>query len=321
MSNSSYTPGSSPLRALALTASLGILWCGLLAYLILVVPRHEKLFIEHRLALPPITEEIIEISRRLVKYWYAALGIIVLLCFGVCALFLANRRSLGWKSWSVWFLLAALPVAGVAVAWMNVAFVPVPFRVVPNGKRHFEARLQSLMESPDLQNQWHGRLAQFDVPQADIDVFLFFLDPLWDKDQRLRQDVSKMYCRRLAALDAATIADWQAEFARAHGSKPRGVDVACLFIQHDRLFTDGVVNPDESLLLKKRLQKVPMPAIIAWRDLISNGLVQGPPTIGIGGLRTDAAFDLIRRDELFLDGRWEAVVFESMCADAQARAD
>jgi hypothetical protein len=65
-------------RSVLLGGLLGVLWLWfcLLATLIFVVPKYEKTFAENRMAIPRITEWIIEIARWCVKYWYVVVVMI-----------------------------------------------------------------------------------------------------------------------------------------------------------------------------------------------------------------------------------------------------
>jgi hypothetical protein len=296
---------------------------GLVAYLIFVVPERERALIDNQMAISPMAEWIIDASRRCVKYWYGAVGILFLMLIGTGALFLANRRSLHWLNWIAWLLLAALPITGLVVVWVYLPQLPTPFRLTPNGQLHSDARLKSLMAAPEIEREWQRQFARFDVNDVHLAVFLFFLDPLWDEVQQIRPDVSQIYCGRLAVLDDAIIADWRAAFAKSIEVKPNAATIASLLIQHDRLFVDGVFNHREAQFLKTRMQNVPGTATDSWRELGARRLVPQLEAIGSANSRMQAIMDLIRRDELFLNERWQPDAFRSLCdrAAAQNRAD
>jgi hypothetical protein len=310
---------ATPLRAVLLTGVLGLSWCGLLAYLVLVVPQHEKAFIEHRMRIPPSTEWAIAISRWCVKYWYVAIWVAGVLCLLAGAVMLANRRSFGWKTWCAWLLLTALPLFGVAVAWQVVAQVPVPFREVPKGEIHADARAAALAANPAIEKGWRVHFAKLGFEDVVLDQYLIRVDPLWDQDQQIRPEVSKVFCDRLALLDAATLADWENEFGKATElGKPGPASVASLLIQHDRLFAGGALNQDEARLLKQRLRVLPQAAFKQWEELGMDGKVETMPFVSLY-FGDNVAMDLIRRDELFLNGAWQAGTFQALCDRARSR--
>lgn len=229
------------------------------------------------------------------------------------AMLTANQRRLGVGRCTTWLLLAGAPIAGLGVSWQYVGQLPVEVALVADGERYFESRTAALSAAPEIEAEWRTRLTRFGRPPESDSVrnYLIWLDPLWDRDQRIRPDASRLFLDRLEKLDAATIAASLDDFATAIGYKPNAAEIATLFSQHDRLFSSNSLQREELKLISARLREIPKLTIEEWGRAFSGKALMIPAVES--SYDPSVAMDLVRRDELFLNGHWAPFAFQAMC--------
>jgi len=319
----------SPWLAIFLIGLIGALWCAPVIYMIFVVPGQERIFINHKMKVPQITEWVIFASRWCVKYWYVLALAIGPGLLGLGALIWVIRPHAGLRRWHRLPLLslAGIPVASFVIIWQAMA-VPVPVRIIRLGELHRDKRLAALQAAPQVTAAWRDQMAkttgdpQFPMRVDDLDQYLIDLDLLWDERQQIRPEVSKRYLSRMAALDAATVATWQTDVTKALGGFGLSAStVVSLLIQQERMFVRDTVNRDEMQLLRQRLRFIPKSCLDEWEELTLEGVIPHLPVIYGESMfsHAAAAMDLIGRDELFYREHWQQDAFLKMCANVKAQ--
>lgn len=84
--------------------------------MIYVIPQITKIFADMNVELPALTKFVISLSNALVKYWWVAIAIFVVLVFGIKVFF---STSIGRKIWG--FLIINVPLIGKIVIKINCA--------------------------------------------------------------------------------------------------------------------------------------------------------------------------------------------------------
>jgi type II secretory pathway component PulF len=105
--------------SLMLAAVSAALWGGLLAFMVTVVPRYDRMFSDFGVRLPATAEFTINAARWCVKYWYVgALWLAMLAPVLAVLTVLIRRARKGWLSALWWLLLLGVPLIALGLAWL-----------------------------------------------------------------------------------------------------------------------------------------------------------------------------------------------------------